>query len=546
MIGFISIKIKNGTIPLKTISISKGMKSKMKIKHILTALLGIVFIISALYAIAFQKADDRLPKADIIVINSMKLFGDLERPGVSFPHDRHTDALEKLGKDCTNCHLTDGDKQGLKFKRTEEIDYQTSLDIYHTDCIGCHEENTAADLETGPVECGECHQQKPELVPGQQAIDFDASIHHRHIEAANNKCESCHHGYDADEKKVVYEKGKEESCRACHKKEAVDNVISYQSASHQSCISCHQQEKGKTEFKNTAVANLKCSGCHDNLQLKKIAKLDKIPRLDRNQPDTTFVKSFDDMIREMIDPVVFDHQRHEETVSSCSTCHHETLNSCESCHTLSGSEEGKWITLAQAMHNTNSDRSCVGCHAQEQKEKRCAGCHSLMDKKTHVPNGQSCQSCHSVPLARLKADKRSGRKLQAKRYKASKIKQTQVNYKAFPENIVIDVISTEYQGVVFPHKLIVESLMDKIEDNVLATNFHQGKDLICQSCHHNSPGISNPPPKCITCHSLADNGQDDFVPGIKAAYHRQCFECHEKMEIKEPVSTDCIACHKEK
>ena len=88
-------------------------------------------------------------------------------------------------------------------------------------------------------------------------------------------------------------------------------------------------------------------------------------------------------------------------------------------------------------------------------------------------------------------------------------------------------------------------MMEKITGNALAKNFHQGKDAICQSCHHNSPDVSNPP-KCISCHASAEGEQDGRVPGTKAAYHRQCFECHEKMEIEKPVSDDCTACHKEK
>ncbi|MBU3916852.1 cytochrome c family protein, partial [bacterium] len=405
----------------------------------------------------------------------------------------------------------------------------------------------AANITAGPVECGECHQQEPNVISGLKLIDFDASIHQRHITAADNKCESCHHGYNAVEKKIIYEKGKEDSCKTCHKEKLADNAISYKSASHQQCISCHQQEKGKKEFKNALVAGSKCSGCHDDTELEKIAKLDKIPRLDRNQPNTTFLKPFDDiMTREIMDPVIFNHQQHEDNGTSCSTCHHETLNSCESCHTFSGSKEGNWVTLAQAMHNMNSDRSCVGCHTKEQKAKDCVGCHSLMNKGKHISGKQSCQSCHTVPIDRLKADTRAGRKLLAKNYETKPVGQTRIDYKKVPEEVVISLISEEYKAVHFPHRIIIETLMNKIEDNVLAARFHQGKDVVCESCHHNSPGITNPPPKCISCHASSENEQDGGVPGIKAAYHRQCFECHEKMEIKKPVSTDCTACHKEK
>ncbi len=518
----------------------------MKFKHMITASLGIVFIVSALYAIAYHQVDTSKTSADIVVIDSMKVFGDLERPGVLFPHDKHTAVVEEQGKDCQTCHQADGEKLVLKFKRTEEIDQETTLDIYHTGCISCHEEFANADVESGPVECGECHQEEPAVIASQQAIDFDSSLHYRHIEAADSKCESCHHGYDADRKEIAYVKGEEDSCRTCHKDHPADNVISYKTASHQQCISCHQKENAENNIENSVVAANKCVGCHDGEQLAQITKLEKIPRLDRNQPDVTFIKPLDDLSGQLMDPVVFNHQLHEEETSSCSTCHHETLNSCESCHTFSGTEKGNWVTLAQAMHKTESDRSCVGCHAEEQQAKECAGCHSLIDTAKHVSEGQSCQSCHSVPIAKLKADKASGKELRADHYRASSVKETEIDYKSLPEEVVIDVISTEYKAVHFPHRVIVESMMKNLSSNAMAANFHQGKDVVCQSCHHNSPDVTNPPPKCISCHASSDVDQDVRVPGTKAAYHRQCFECHEAMEIKNPVSTDCTSCHEEK
>ena len=46
-------------------------------------------------------------RADIIRIDSMKTFGKLERPPVTFLHQKHTEALAKENKDCTVCHLVE-------------------------------------------------------------------------------------------------------------------------------------------------------------------------------------------------------------------------------------------------------------------------------------------------------------------------------------------------------------------------------------------------------------------------------------------------------
>jgi len=518
----------------------------MKDKYKIAALLSVVLAVIALYAFAGQQIDSRRGRAGVIVIDSMKVFGDLERPGVTFPHDKHTNALEKQGKDCSACHPKEGDDLVFKFKRIADTDKETTLDIYHTDCITCHEENAAADQDTGPVECGTCHQLKPAVVAAQAVIDFDASLHHKHIEAADNTCESCHHGYDATKEEIVYEKGQEESCRTCHKDQLIDNAMSYKDASHEQCIDCHQKKKVDGKIENTTVASVKCAGCHEAGQLKKIVKLDTIPRLDRNQPDTTFIKSFDNITSQMMDAVIFDHQKHETTVSDCSTCHHETLNACESCHTLSGKKEGNWVTLAQAMHDVKSDRSCTGCHEEKVQAKECSGCHSLVKTKMHVSEGQSCKTCHAVSIERLSKDKASGAELMAKHYQSKPPQETTIDFDALPEKIIIDVISKEYQGVSFPHRDIVQTMMNNIEGNALADNFHQGKNVVCQSCHHNSPETLDPLPRCVSCHASADNKQDGRIPGMKAAYHQQCFDCHEALDMKEPDSTNCTACHEEK
>src|SRR5210317_774073 len=69
-------------------------------------------------------------RADIIDIDSMAVFGKLERPAVSYLHQRHTEALEKKNKDCAACHLSENDPQtgkqrmSTKFMRLKDTDRQ--------------------------------------------------------------------------------------------------------------------------------------------------------------------------------------------------------------------------------------------------------------------------------------------------------------------------------------------------------------------------------------------------------------------------------------
>jgi hypothetical protein len=119
------------------------------------------------------------------------------------------------------------------------------------------------------------------------------------------------------------------------------------------------------------------------------------------------------------------------------------------------------------------------------------------------------------------------------------------NPQDIPETVMIDTLMNKYEPVKLPHRKIVQSMVVNINNNKLANFFHHEKGTVCQGCHHNSPAAKEPP-KCISCHGKPFNAKDPFKPGLMAAYHRQCMECHKAMGIKKPVSTDCTACHQKK
>jgi class III cytochrome C family protein len=509
----------------------------MKTKKSAVILTGVLLILSTLLSYTSASNRENTPGTDVILIDAMKVFEELERPAVAFQHDLHTSVLEKRGKDCSTCHLSENDELVVKFGRLEDKNQETTLDVYHGKCIACHEENDEADLSTGPVECGECHVKEPAVTASQKILPFDESLHYRHIQAQEGKCDSCHHGYNSEEKKKIYVKGEEESCRSCHQENAVDDAVSYRLASHQACISCHQETKDS--------GPVACSGCHDEFELQKIERVDNPPRLDRNQPDRAFLKGFDQMGELMMNAVLFNHIVHENSVDSCRTCHHETLEKCENCHSLSGKQEGGGISLPQATHDENSEQSCVGCHSEKLKEESCVGCHSLVVNE-FGKDTESCGTCHTVPLDTIKKVKASQGEVAAEHFKPGTGRATRISLDGIPETIEIGVISHEYKGASFPHKTIIETLMEGIKGDRLAEQFHQGENVVCASCHHNSPDDLTTPPRCISCHSASGENDVDEVPALKDAYHQQCFSCHDAMKLTEPASADCTACHEEK
>jgi hypothetical protein len=492
-------------------------------------------------------------RADIIDIDSMKVFGKLERPAVSYLHQRHTEALAKENKDCAACHLSENDPQtgkqrmSTKYMRLKDTDRQEVMDIYHNNCIGCHRETRAAREKSGPLECGECHRPQATTISSWQPIGMDKSLHYRHSKAMDQKCENCHHAYNEKTKKLYYAKDKEGTCRYCHGLKTEENRISLRQAAHIACIECHREITAKNE----TAGPFTCDGCHEPSQQKLIEKVKDVPRLKRHQPDYVFVKtSASD--KEKPNPlsrmklVPFNHMAHEKYNDSCRVCHHADLAGCEQCHPIPGNKKGGSVTLEQAMHRPNVDQSCIGCHQSQQAQPACVGCHISFEKKQ--PEGTAtCANCHAVPNSEIiGVEDKDDEKMMAARALGQRDDFTKIySDQDIPETVVIKTLSNKYEGVKLPHRKIVTSLVDKIKTNQLANFFHHENGTVCQGCHHNSPAAKTPP-KCISCHSKPFDAKDPFKPGMIAAYHRQCMECHKSMGIAKPVATNCTACHQKK
>ncbi|MBW1850645.1 MAG: cytochrome C [Deltaproteobacteria bacterium] len=516
--------------------------------------------------ISEQTGEQTEKRSDLLAIDTMKSFGALERPEVVFLHDLHTDALEKQNKDCKACHLPEKPENGRlspKFKRIKDTGKQAVMDIYHTNCLGCHKELSAAGQTAGPVEiCGDCHGEKPRAISSRQPMGFDKSLHFRHTkataapsqkaqgkkdkEATKGDCGLCHHEYDEKAKKLFYAKEKEGSCRYCHRKETAENRISMRLASHSACIDCHK----KTLAENKKAGPVKCSGCHDLKNQQMIEKIEPVPRIERKQPDIVLIKttgqetSKEALVARM-NPVPFDHKAHEEHNDTCIVCHHESLDSCsKKCHTQAGSKEGKYVNLEQAMHQKGYEKSCLGCHEINKNQPQCAGCHAFIGEGRK--QASSCLICHMEPVQENPEAKVSpDEKMIAEMLKSRKTITYTYKDEDIPEKVIIKKLEDKYQPVEFPHRKIVQTLFKTIKDNKLANYFHPEFDTVCMSCHHNSPP-GKKPPSCGSCHGKPFDERNIFRPGLKGAYHQQCMGCHKKLELEKPKSVECTDCHKEK
>ncbi|WDP91811.1 MAG: cytochrome c3 family protein [Desulfobacter sp.] len=486
-----------------------------------------------------------------------------DMPPVFFKHDLHSRALEGQ---CSKCHEAKEGKIVFKFKRTSTLSGKAYMDLYHENCVACHAEMKGESGKQGPLEaqCRTCHTADPGAASSRVKIKFDRSLHYTHETAKAVKpadkdqranCSACHHSANMKAKTTFYEKGKESACVYCHKETADDQmpengVRPARQAAHDSCVVCHLSMAGDAE----KGGPVECAGCHDAENQKKIKQHTAMPRLDRNQPDQALMTGFKDlgqdeaankkMVAAHMDAVPFNHKLHEEKGISCKTCHHDTLNECASCHTAKGDAQGGYIKLADAMHNSGSAQSCIGCHNEIKTAKECAGCHAQMPEKDF--KDQDCAACHSVDVKSTPAETLNDTHAKARLAKDALAAKTytKVNLEDIPETVEIKTIAEEYKPSSFPHRAVVEAIFKQVGDNAMGKSFHKSDLTMCAGCHHNSPATMTPP-QCASCHSK----EPDIAtgkPGLKGAYHGQCITCHQKMEVKSVLPTDCTKCHEKK
>jgi hypothetical protein len=94
------------------------------------------------------------------------------------------------------------------------------------------------------------------------------------------------------------------------------------------------------------------------------------------------------------------------------------------------------------------------------------------------------------------------------------------------------------------HGMMLLDELEKVYDPVL---FSHGKHAQmsamsggCENCHHFAPPSAGHPP-CKECH-VPVGLRGKVQPGLKAAYHRQCLECHAEWDTE----SHCDLCHTKK
>ncbi len=533
--------------------------------------LGLTFVGGLAWAEHVGSKATAVGKPDQITIRTLAAFQKLELPPVTYFHDKHTTALAKDNKSCDTCHLQEGNRLSFAFMRRQTTRPEEIQDIYHANCIGCHNDYVAAGKKSGPQDgfCRSCHNAEATLNVAKLDAGMDKVLHYRHLASKNiagtgkeaENCSACHHVQDQASKKLVYAKGQEGSCRYCHQDQGKPDLPSLQQASHDQCLNCHRSLAGKGLQVPLPLDCAACHGAEAQAQLAEkhkdlVAKLPggEVPRLQRGQPNATLVRyegktnGKAEGQEASLPPVPFNHQAHEKYTDSCRVCHHASMESCSTCHTRGGSDKGGFVTFEQAMHRRSAEASCIGCHSAAQAAANCAGCHNSIPQ-ARPANTAQCQLCH-MPGASAAASPAHKAAVAEGLLASRRVSPDPFLSAKLPEKVVIQELANRFQPVTMDHAKHLNALQKGMQDSKLATYFHSLPGTVCAACHHNSPAAKEPP-ACVTCHAKTQGVANLTAagaisrPGLQAAYHGQCMSCHKDMGVK-PVATACTECHQQK
>jgi hypothetical protein len=303
--------------------------------------------------------------------------------------------------------------------------------------------------------------------------------------------------------------------------------LTNQKTAHATCINCHLKRIAEKKMAGPVL----CIGCHSGTE-RTVEQMADVPRIECEMDERILIHAGDEARSQA---VPFSHKSHEGYTRSCQDCHHKTLQACDVCHGIKGSEEGGWVTLAEAYHDINSTHSCVGCHEGEKKKPNCGGCH---DRMRGGLVKSACNGCHTGSLDSL--DNVVGLP-DAKELMPDDLKPV----------VRIDDLKDAYKPCKFPHLQVAQKLTELSNDSKLAKHFHADQMTICAGCHHVSPLKPKAPmPPCSTCHT-ARGEHDRRTPTLLGAYHQQCLGCHAEMDCdgdwgEEKMPQSCTGCHEER
>lgn len=203
---------------------------------------------------------------------------------VVFTHSRHVDYVEKMGKNCIDCHheseefnlepVPCGSCHAAEFDSKFIAEHQSSIpekycvDCHHaelgslvyshddhaedytSDCAECHHE---PDIEPEPGACNQCHgdQDDGDIPSLRDAVH--STCENCHADMYEEKLDGCNECHELLPGKA---EGKQPTCNSCHYDQDDIPLLLRMDAFHDQCMNCHQEEN-KGPFGDDS-----CSSCH--------------------------------------------------------------------------------------------------------------------------------------------------------------------------------------------------------------------------------------------------------------------------------------------
>ncbi len=135
--------------------------------------------------------------------------------------------------------------------------------------------------------------------------------------------------------------------------------------------------------------------------------------------------------------------------------------------------------------------------------------------KEHISNSINCKTCH---LAEYPTKTDPGLINCPRQGMISVFHKPEEG----PEVVLLNEVAKRYEPVIFSHKL--HSQMAEMGTS-------------CNGCHHyNTTGPVLP---CRKCHSADRKREDVSIPDLRAAYHRQCMQCHRQWNHTTGCNNTC-------
>ena len=106
-----------------------------RLLFITTAILFLFPLIAFTSMKIMEDSGEKRP--DILTIDIPSSPDHKDMPAVKFTHDLHTRAVDGQ---CAKSHEKKDDLTIFKFKRTQDVQGQSFMDLYHDNCIACHQD----------------------------------------------------------------------------------------------------------------------------------------------------------------------------------------------------------------------------------------------------------------------------------------------------------------------------------------------------------------------------------------------------------------------